>query len=151
MQTGWTKGRAHLKIMTEKFPLRLNELTELPLFKLLYLLKESIIGFERLYDKFGAFPITPRMIALNQQNKCKVWLNESFESNDFANIPVEEHVMVRLIFKIFLESGNKLKNTASFFSEIQQCKTFCQSLSFVDNYVKDNKISIPNSCRVLPK
>ena len=73
-----TKGRSHIEVSLEEFPLRLNELTELPLFKIIYILKESIIGFERLFDKFGPFPITPRMIVLNSQNKCKVWLNEAF-------------------------------------------------------------------------
>jgi hypothetical protein len=59
----------------ERYPMRLGELKDLPLFKILYILKESIIGYERLFDKFGSFPITSHMIALDHQNRCKVWLN----------------------------------------------------------------------------
>jgi len=67
-----------MKIRMEGFPIRSEQLKELPLFKIIYILKESIIGFERLFDKFGPFPVTSRMIAFDQQNKCKVWINEAF-------------------------------------------------------------------------
>jgi hypothetical protein len=71
------------------------------------------------------------MIALTSQHKCKIWLNESFHSNCFSSIPIEESVFLRLIFKMMAESSNKLKNTVGFFAEINKCKTFCQALSFI--------------------
>jgi hypothetical protein len=64
-----------LEISVEDISARLVQLQDLPLFKLMYMLKEAIIGYERLYHKFGSFLITPDMIAINNQNKCKVWLN----------------------------------------------------------------------------
>lgn len=64
-----------LEISVEDISARLVQLQDLPLFKIMYLLKEAIIGFERLFHKFGSFLITPDMIAINNQHKCKVWLN----------------------------------------------------------------------------
>lgn len=64
-----------MAVRHEHYPNRLDELKDLPLFKILYLLKEAIIGFERICDKVGPFRLTARMVALNHQGKCKVWLN----------------------------------------------------------------------------
>jgi hypothetical protein len=64
-----------LEVRFESFPLVLSDLRELPLFKILFLLKEAIIGFERLFDRFGSFQVSPRMVALSRQGKCRIWLN----------------------------------------------------------------------------
>jgi hypothetical protein len=72
-----------LSVEVETFPLRLAELKDLPLFKILYLLKEAIIGFERLLDRVGPFEVTAKMVALSQSHKCKVWLNDNFASNHY--------------------------------------------------------------------
>jgi hypothetical protein len=61
-------------VSLERYRLTLQHLKDLPLFKLLYLFKEAIIGFERLYAKFGPFRATPKMVALNPRGKCKIWL-----------------------------------------------------------------------------
>jgi hypothetical protein len=47
----------------------------------LYLLKEAIIGFERLYNRFGPFKVTEGMIAINEKGFCRVWINENFSLN----------------------------------------------------------------------
>jgi hypothetical protein len=94
----------------------LADLTTIPLFKLLYLLKESVIGFERLYNKFGPFTISNKMIALNQQNKCKIWLNEDFASNQFNSIQVSEKEFISMVCNLFVSVCNKLKKTQAFFS-----------------------------------
>lgn len=65
----------------EHYPLRLTDLNDLPLFKILYLLKEALIGFERLFHLHGAFMPTARMVVLTAANKCKVWINENLASN----------------------------------------------------------------------
>ncbi len=38
-------------------------------------MKEAIQGFKILYNKFGSFLVSNRMIALNKNMKCKVWIN----------------------------------------------------------------------------
>ena len=69
------QNQTTLEISLESYPLRLYNIKDLPLFKILYLMKESIIGFERLFDKVGPFVITDKMIAVTQTHKCKVWIN----------------------------------------------------------------------------
>jgi hypothetical protein len=99
-------------------------------------LKESVIAFERLYDRFGPFPVTPRMIAVSHQNKCKVWLNEDFASNELRPLQMEERQFLQSIYKIFLEISNKLKNTIHFFRELCQFNSFCQVLAFIESYAR---------------
>jgi hypothetical protein len=53
----------------------LADLGEISLFRMLYLLKETLIGLERLFSKFGAFLLTEKMIFIDQSGKCKVWLS----------------------------------------------------------------------------
>lgn len=49
--------------------------------QVLYLLKESLIGFERLYDRFGPFDVSNKMILVNKNQKCRVWINENITLN----------------------------------------------------------------------
>jgi hypothetical protein len=41
-------------------------------------LSESLRGFKDCYSKIGAFPITDRMLGVNNQGHLKVWFNENF-------------------------------------------------------------------------
>ncbi|CAM6004449.1 unnamed protein product [Sphagnum balticum] len=52
---GRLEDSIELDVLTESFPLRLMDLGEMPMFKMLYLLKESLIGYERLFARIGAF------------------------------------------------------------------------------------------------
>lgn len=64
----------------------LEELMEIPLFKAMYLIKEAMIGFERIFSRFGVFRVTGRMIGLDQWHKCRVWLSEDLGSNHFEPV-----------------------------------------------------------------
>ena len=105
-----------MTVQIENFPLRLGDLTTIPLFKVIYLLKEAVIGFERLYNKFGPFAISNKMVALNQQNKCKIWLNENFASNQYNPLQVTEKEFIAMVCNLFVSVCNKLKKTQAFFS-----------------------------------
>ncbi len=48
---------------------------------ILYLLKESLIGYERLFDRFGPFDVTSKMVLINKNSKCRVWINENITLN----------------------------------------------------------------------
>jgi hypothetical protein len=39
------------------------------------------MGFYYLYVKNGSFPITEKMIGINNQGRLKVWMNENFALN----------------------------------------------------------------------
>lgn len=49
----------------------------------IYMLKESLIGFERLYNRFGGIEVLNSMIAINEKGFCRVWLNDNFSLNSF--------------------------------------------------------------------
>lgn len=56
------------------------------------------------------------MIALNQQNKCKIWLNENFASNQYNPLQVTEKEFIAMVCNLFVSVCNKLKKTQAFFS-----------------------------------
>jgi hypothetical protein len=80
---------------------RLADLQNISLFKMLYLLKEAAIGFERLFHIYGPFVLTPRMVALNAANKCKVWLADDFASNALTPAHFTEQGFLAMLFRIF--------------------------------------------------
>ena len=61
--------------------MKLDKLYELPFNQTAYLLKEAIIGLERLFNKFGGFEVLPSMIVINEKGQCKVWYNDNSHSN----------------------------------------------------------------------
>lgn len=67
------KVTAHVKM--ENITTTISNLTQIPLFKVIYLLKESLVGLERLVNKFGFFKVTSDMIVINKDFKCNVWIN----------------------------------------------------------------------------
>jgi hypothetical protein len=84
-----------IQVAIENFTASLHSLPKMPLFQVLYLLKESVIGFERLYDRFGTFDISNKMILINKNLKCRVWINE----NITLNFPSKKVKMAQFEFK----------------------------------------------------
>jgi len=80
-----TQDKCLVEVACENYPARLTELKDIALFRMLYLLKETLIGCERLRDKFGPFRFTARMVCLNDSGKCKVWVSENFCTNHFTS------------------------------------------------------------------
>ena len=66
-----------LKIYLEYCPIKLTHLYDLNQGQVVYFLKESMIGFERLFNKFGSFKVNSSMIYLNEKGMCKVWIHEN--------------------------------------------------------------------------
>jgi hypothetical protein len=44
-------------------------------------MKEAMIGFERLYVRFGNFDINDKMIFLNKNSQCRVWFHQNLALN----------------------------------------------------------------------
>ena len=64
-----------LQVMTEHIPVRVHQLRQLSLPESVYLLSESIRGFDDCHSKVGHFLITDQMIGLNKNGHVRVWLN----------------------------------------------------------------------------
>lgn len=56
-----------------------------------------MIGFERLFEKFGGFSVHSSMIAVNEGGKCKVWIGEDFSSNKISKLSISESKMLNQI------------------------------------------------------
>ena len=70
-----------LKVITERIPHRLSDVTQLTLPEALYVVKESLLGFRTIYQYDGPLIIDEEMIGFNSNGKVKVWLNSNFGSN----------------------------------------------------------------------
>lgn len=68
-------------VYSEYIPYRLSDTINLTHGQLLYILSESLCGFEELYYRFGSFTITDDHIGFNEIGQCKVWNNPIFPSN----------------------------------------------------------------------
>jgi hypothetical protein len=64
-----------VQVAIENFPSNLQTLPSLTLAQGLYLMKEALIGFERLFDRFGSFDPSSKMVLINKNGKCRVWIN----------------------------------------------------------------------------
>jgi len=64
-----------VRVQIEEVKCKLKEVNELPLPQFLYLLKETLIGFELLFDIFGYFKVTDDMIIVNASSQWKVWIS----------------------------------------------------------------------------
>lgn len=70
-----------VQVAIENFPASLHSLPRMPLFQAFYLMKEALIGFERLFDRFGTFDVSGKMVLLNKNMRCRVWMNENVTLN----------------------------------------------------------------------
>lgn len=67
-----------MRVLTERIPLRLNQLPQLTFEESLYALSEAFRGYKDCYNKLGPFEITDEMIGINNDGEVKVWVNEDF-------------------------------------------------------------------------
>ena len=93
----------------------------MPLYQNLYLLKESLIGFERLFDRFGSFDVSSKMVLINKNSKCRVWINENITLNFPARkVKLNEQEFMFNIVKIFDEKCIKSVLSNEFFTNIRK-------------------------------
>ena len=70
-----TTQTVEITAFNEHCPLKLTQIYDMPIGQMLYMLKETMLGFERLYNRFGSFEILNSMIAINEKGFCRVWFN----------------------------------------------------------------------------
>lgn len=64
-----------LLVYIEHCPQRISQFKAFTVDQTLYCLKEAIVGFERLFNRFGAFKISDNMIGIDEKGQCKVWIH----------------------------------------------------------------------------
>ena len=55
--------------------------------KYLYVLRESLIGFQAIVERFGYIHVEDRMIGVNREGKVRVWNNSKYEKNH-SEVPI---------------------------------------------------------------
>ena len=88
------------------------------------MLKECVVGFERLFNRFGGFDITENMIAVNEKGFCKVWVNENFSLNSMQKNNCKEVKMVQKIIGIIESHSCDSKASKKLFGLLQNSNTF---------------------------
>ena len=68
-------------VYTERIPLRMNEIKDLPFPDTLHLVNSCLRGFRDLYTKTGGFDVNEQMIGINCDAKVKVWMSYDFGSD----------------------------------------------------------------------
>jgi hypothetical protein len=109
-----------LQVAIEHYPCNLNSLPRMPLYQLLYLLKEALVGFERLFDRFGGFDVSNKMVLISKNSKCRVWINENITLNfpSRRNKASEQDFLLN-IFRVFEDKCIKSVLSSQFFGEIR--------------------------------
>ena len=70
-----------MAIRIQEMKLRLKDVRMLACSQTVYLLKEMLIGYEVLFDIFGAFEPTDQMVMVDGRDQWRVWINSDFTSN----------------------------------------------------------------------
>lgn len=76
-------------VRIEEVKCRLTDVGFLPFSQILYLLKEMMIGYDVLIDKFGIFSPSEGMVAVNGGCQWRVWVNEDFTKNGRSEDTIE--------------------------------------------------------------
>lgn len=75
------QGVERLRVKTERIPVRLSEVSNLPASEGLYILHEALIGYKVIYEHDGGININDDMVGFTPEGRVKVWLNENFAKN----------------------------------------------------------------------
>jgi predicted phage tail protein len=139
-----------VQIFFENYPLSLLDLPKMPLLQLLYLLREALIGFERLFDRLGGFVASARMIKINKTGRCKVWCHEDVSKND----PLTANAMTSGQFKnqilsIFEEKFLRSVLSQDLFEGLRTSNTMIEGIYFLEKFTQEKTIKIPHKLLLL--
>ena len=78
---GALNPKNEFRVLTERIPHRLSQTPQLSYPESLYVLNESLRGYEHLYHKAGSFKVNPDMIGFTPEGEARVWFNENYGDN----------------------------------------------------------------------
>jgi len=68
-------------VYVQHIPIRLTDITDIPLPDSLYMVKCSLLGFKKLFEKLGYFNAIEEHIGIDREGHVRVWLNADFSRN----------------------------------------------------------------------
>ncbi len=87
-------------LYTERIPVRLSNITEVPYPSSMHIYSHALSGFEELYRKEGPFAVSQEHIGINNHSVVKVWMNHNY-SKSYPNSRVgSEGLMVEAIIRV---------------------------------------------------
>jgi hypothetical protein len=141
---------AVVQVAIENFPVNLQSLPQLAIPSCLYLFKEALIAYERLFDRFGSFDPSARMVLINKNGKCRVWINENITLNfPSRRNKLTEAQFVGKLSTLFEEKCIRSAASADFFGRTACATRFVEALHILENFVKNNKIVLPNKLNLV--
>mgnify|MGYP003686864741 CR=1 FL=1 len=88
------KFRKGSVLFTDHVVRNFKQLADLPLSGMIYLFKESLLGFEEIHRKLGEIVVKAELCGIDVVGRCKVWINHNFSSNE-----IEKNVGSRFYVK----------------------------------------------------
>jgi hypothetical protein len=118
----------------------------LPFSQILYLLKEMMIGYDVLIDKFGTFSPSENMVIVTRALQWKVWINEDFFKNAKEEDKNCEIGVREFIYCLILLAEKHCASTSQsklFFNDVKE-STYGNSCGFVKVLEKMKEFALAN-------
>jgi hypothetical protein len=139
-------------LYTERIPLKLSEIKDIPWPDNLYILISALDGFSLIYNKIGYFVVQEYMICINNQGKAKVWINDDLSKNypDPCDVDDEgsEQEMVRRTVELLDENTDASTRPVSvreYFDRHYRSPRFIEAKKLIRQLAKEYKTDIPQS------
>lgn len=68
-------------VYIQHIPVRLTDITDIPVSDSLYMAQGALKGFQKLYTLFGGFSIGEECIGIDREGKLRVWVNGDASKN----------------------------------------------------------------------
>jgi hypothetical protein len=120
-------------IHIEDIKCRLSDMGMLPFSQILYLLKEMMIGYDVLIDKFGTFNPSESMVAVSMNLQWKMWINQDFFKNtkeDEKPAEIGEREFIYCLIVLAEKHCAVTSQSKTFFNDIKEY-TYSKNCGFV--------------------
>ena len=104
-----------VKVYTDRIPIKLTEIADIPYPDNLYVLLSCLDGFGRIAEYMGCFDVSENMIGVNTQGEVKVWLNDNLSliRPDFGFSEKHRRSMIQKIVDIVDDNTDKASEPSS--------------------------------------
>ena len=137
-----------VKVYTERIPIKLAEIEDIPYPDNLYVLLSCLDGFGRIVEYMGCFNVSENMIGVNTQGEVKVWVNDNLSliRPDFGFSEKHRRGMIQKIVDIVDDNTDKASEPSSlkqFVDRNMKSSSFEEAMNLVKEFARTNRTAIP--------
>ena len=139
-------------LYTERIPIKLSEIKDIPYPDNLYILYASLEGFHTVYHKTGFFEIQEHMVCINKQGKVKVWINDNlsrqFPESIYRQTDGSEEDMVKRMIELIdynTDDASQPISVPEYIRKHLSRPNFGDAKMLLRQYAKEHGVSIPKS------